>query len=214
MTNANLTHLVIVADRSGSMASIAKDMNGGIHELLKEQTAQPGDLVVDIVTFDDTVEKVLTNVRLTRKSLALAAEVIKPRGRTALNDALGGAISDLSASIAATEEDERPGKVIFVVVTDGYENASREWTTDQVGQLVDAQRAQGWEFVFLAANIDAFAAAQAYGFNPNQTMSYVANAHSVANAYGTASSLIARSRAGGDAEFSDMDRKIVGGSAT
>lgn len=205
MTDPTLTRLVIIADRSGSMRPIQDDMNGGIRQLLAEQAAIPG-VVVDVVTFDHEVEYPFTGVRPDD----IKTDIIQARGRTALNDAVGLTISKLGAELSSLAEDDRPGHVIMVVVTDGHENASQEYTTEQVRQMVTMQTDQyGWVFLYLAANVDAFATGAAFGYAPGQTLSYAPTSKGAAGAFATASSGITRSRLDQDADFTDAERQAA-----
>lgn len=206
MTNPDLTRLVIVADRSGSMHGIAGDMNGAIRELLAEQAAQPGTLVVDIVTFDTVVEYPYTGVQ----PAAVTDDIIRPRGSTALNDAVGLTIAKLGAELSSLAEDDRPGHVIVVVVTDGMENASREYTTAQVKAMVEEQTGKwGWTFLYLAANVDAFATGAGYGFAAGQTMQYAPTARGAGQTISVAGDSITRTRSGLNADFTDDEREAA-----
>lgn len=208
MTDQNLTLLALIADRSGSMSSIARDMNGGIATLLAEQGRQPGALAVDIWTFDDKVEHPFDWVRPDD----VKADIIVPRGRTALNDAVGQAIVSIGERLAAMDEDDRPAKVIVCVVTDGAENASTEYTNERVLELVKTQTEQyGWEFMYLAANVDAFATGHQYGFAKGQTMSYGATSQGASSSLAAASAGITRSRLGQAADFTDAERQKAEG---
>lgn len=204
MTDPNLTLIVLVADRSGSMASIAADMNGGIRSMLAEQASQPGTCIVDIWTFDSTVEHPYDWVRPDD----VKADVILPRGSTALNDATGTAIVSVGERLASLDEEDRPGKVIFVIVTDGMENSSREYSHEQVRTLVTTQTdSYGWEFLYLAANVDEFATGAQYGYSANQTLGYAATSGGAQSAVAVASAGITRSRLGGAADFTDAERQ-------
>lgn len=208
MTDQNLTLLALIADRSGSMSSIAKDMNGGIATLLAEQAKLPGALAVDIWTFDDHVEHPFDWVRPDD----VKVDVILPRGRTALQDAVGSAIVSIGERLASMDEDDRPAKVIVCVVTDGHENASREYTLERVRDLITMQTERyGWEFMYLAANVDAFATGGAYGFRAGQTMSYAPTSQGADAVIATASAGITRSRLGQTADFTDAERAQAGG---
>jgi hypothetical protein len=207
MTDSSLTHLAIVADRSGSMNGIHTDMNGAIRQLLAEQAKLPGAVIVDITTFDTTVEFPFVGVRPDD----VKVDVIVPRGSTALNDALGMSIVRLGERLAALDEDDRPGKVIFVVVTDGMENASREYSDAQVKALVTEQTEKwGWEFLYLAANVDAFATGRGYGFGHAQTISFAADSDGTQSVVAAASGYVTRSRSGLVADFTDEEREAAG----
>jgi uncharacterized protein YegL len=172
VTDPNYTHVGFVVDRSGSMSRIAKDMNGGIQQTLADLAKQDGTIKVDIATFDNDVEFVHTDAHPSH----ITDDLVVPRGTTALNDAIGQMVNRLGNKFRTMPEEKRPSKVIVVVVTDGMENASREYTAAQVKQMVEEQTNQwGWTFQYLAANVDAFATGAQYGFAPNQTMSYVAS---------------------------------------
>jgi uncharacterized protein YegL len=207
MTKQNYTHLVLIVDRSGSMENIAADMNGSIRTLLREQSEVPGDITVDVVTFDNEIETPYTDV----DPLDVQEDVIVPRGSTALNDAVGSTIVRLGEKFKNMDETMRPDKVIICICTDGMENASREYTTKQVQAMVSKQREEWqWEFIFLAANIDAFATGRGYGFAKGSTQSYAATPQGVADVYATASAGITRSRLGGDTTFTEAERQSAG----
>jgi uncharacterized protein YegL len=203
VTDKNYTHLLLIADRSGSMYSIVDDMNGGIKTLLEEQAKEPGKIVVDIVTFDTIIEHAYKGVA----PGDVQGPVINPRGSTALNDATGFAITELGERLAKMPEDERPGLVLVVIVTDGEENASREYTTDQVKALVERQTSEyGWQFVFLAANIDAFAAAGAYGIAKGSTMNFAPSSAGMSSMYTNTSRKMSASRS---ATANSVDNRLT-----
>lgn len=207
MTDPNLTRLVILADRSGSMQGIQSDMNGAIRQLLAEQAKEPGAILVDVVTFDTHVEHPYTGVRPDD----IKSDIIVARGGTALNDALGEAIVRLGEELANTAEDDRPGHVIFVVVTDGEENSSREYTATQVKAMVEEQIDKwGWTFMYLAANVDAFLTGASYGFRPGQTISYAADRDGTQSVIATASAGVTRTRSGLATDFTDEEREAAG----
>lgn len=168
MTDSNYTALLIVLDRSGSMGSIRDDMVGGLEQLLRTHATEPGLLRVDIVTFDDQIEVTHHFADPTDVSVDLV-----PRGMTALHDAMGYAINGFGAQLAALPEHARPGNVQVIVVTDGYENASKEYTAEAVRQLVVEQTETfGWDFVFLGADQDAVLTAGALGIAAGKAMTY------------------------------------------
>ena len=168
MTNKDLTQLLVIVDRSGSMASSKNDMIGGLDEFFKSQTEVEGECVVDYVQFDSEYEVVFTD-----RPVGYAKAVLEPRGATALLDAIGKGVTDLGAKLRLRKEADKPGTVIVVVVTDGYENASREWSSDTVKALIKQQEDEwNWEFTFLGANIDAVAVGQQFGFNVGNSMTY------------------------------------------
>ena len=175
MTDPNYTALLIVLDRSGSMSSIRDDMVGGLEQLLHTHAAEPGLLTVDIVTFDDRIE--VTHHFADPREVAVE---LVPRGMTALHDAMGHAINGFGAQLAALPEHARPGNAQVIVVTDGYENASKEYTAEAVRRLVVTQTETfGWDFVFLGADQDAVLTAGALGIAAGKAMTYARGTENV-----------------------------------
>ena len=208
MTDDNYTHLALIVDRSGSMKSIATEVNGAIKQLLKDQAAEPGVLKVDVAIFDTIVEFVATDA----DAEALAErDFVEPRGLTALNDAIGQMINRLGNKFKTMAEGQRPGKVIIVIATDGMENSSREFSAAQVKEMVTEQTDKwSWTFIYLAANVDAFATGGGYGFAAGQTISVAGSGQSFAAAYGSTSNLITRTRSGLSTEYTEEERQAAG----
>ena len=203
MTDPNYTALLLVIDRSGSMKSIRDDMIGGLTTLLQKQAVEPGLTTVDVVIFDDEIET--TAVLADPATLQIA---LQPRGSTALLDAIGLAVSGFGARLAAIPEHARPGTVVVVVATDGLENASREWTSAAVQQLLTQQREQyGWDFVFLGANQDAITTGQSLGFAPGSSIDFAASPSGVHEVTDSASRYLSSRRAGQAAAFTDEERR-------
>lgn len=168
MTDANYTHLLFVVDRSGSMAPVAEDMIGGINTVFDEQAEAEGKCLVDYVQFDSIYEVVFED-----RPVDKARAVLTPRGGTALLDAVGRAATDLGRKLRNLPEDQRPGTVMVVVVTDGYENSSREWTAESVKALIKNQEDKyNWQFTFLGANMDAVAVGANFGFHAHNSLTY------------------------------------------
>jgi uncharacterized protein YegL len=205
----NYTHICLVVDRSGSMMTIYKDMNGAILQLMQEQVdAQIGDITVDVITFDSDIEVVYESVN----PADVIGNVIVPRGSTALNDAIGFAINRLGNKFKIMSEQSRPDKVIVVIVTDGGENASKEYSQAQVKAMVEEQTTKwNWTFMYLAANVDAFGTGAGYGFDATNTMGYVATASGTHGSYSGLSSNITRTRSGLDSGFTDEEREVANG---
>lgn len=159
MTKENYTHLTLVVDRSGSMTSVLTDAQSGIDTLLEEQFALDLPFTLSLIEFDTEISNVATMTK-SRPEYKL-----KPRGFTALFDAIGKGITQTGAHLRALPEDERPGTVLFVIVTDGYENASREYSGNAIKKLVEEQREKyNWQFQFIGADESALQG-QALGFN-------------------------------------------------
>lgn len=175
MTDSYYTAVLIVLDRSGSMAGIRDDMVGGLEQLLRTHAAEPGLLTVDIVTFDDRIEVSHHFANPSEVSVELV-----PRGMTALHDAMGYALNGFGAQLAALPEHARPGNVQVIVVTDGYENASKEYTAETVRRLVVTQTdTYGWDFVFLGADQDAVLTAADLGIAAGKAMTYARGSENV-----------------------------------
>lgn len=206
MTDPNYTHLMLIADRSGSMQGVHTDVNGAIKKMMEEQAALEGKILVDVIVFDSTIDVVHESVDPT----AVSGDVIEPRGSTALNDAIGMGITRLGRKLSIMAEDARPSNVVVVIATDGMENASREYSTDQVKALVTEQTEKwGWTFIYLAANVDAFGTGGGYGFNAATTMSMAGSGAGMSNGYWSASASVTRTRSGLSADFTDEEREAA-----
>lgn len=146
MTQSNYTHLTLVVDRSGSMQSISDDAQGGITQLINEQFAEDGTLTITMVEFDEQFNDVA------RMATEPFEYQLRPRGSTALLDTVGREVTRTGEDLAALPEDKRPSRVLFVIVTDGQENASTEYTLETVRAAINRQRISfGWEFQFIGA---------------------------------------------------------------
>lgn len=202
MCDPNYTHLSVLVDRSGSMTSMRDDMIGGLKSLFAEQSEIDGKCLVDYAQFDTEYEQVLSSVLV-----ASAEPVLNPRGGTALLDALGRSINDLHTKIKALPKAERPANVVFIVVTDGYENSSREFNKKQIAELIKTKESElEWDFVFLGANMDAVGEGATIGVRKGSSLTY--DSANVGQTYANVSSYVTRSRSGviGNA-FTDDERK-------
>jgi uncharacterized protein YegL len=168
----NLTELVMILDRSGSMCGLESDTIGGYNSMLRKQREADGEVLVSTVLFDDRSEVLYDRVPL-EKMPQMTREEYYVRGCTALLDAVGGAIHHIGNVHKYAREEDRPEKTIFVITTDGLENASREYTYDRVKKMVERQKEKyGWEFLFLGANIDAIETAGRFGISPDRAANY------------------------------------------
>lgn len=202
MTDSNYTALLVVLDRSGSMSSIKTDMVGGLETMLTEQAALPGLVTVNIVTFDNQIEQ--THSFADPQAVKV---VLEPRGGTALYDALGWSINQFGSALAALPEHARPGTVQVVVVTDGHENASREYRADTIKSLIEQQQADyNWDFTFLGANQDAVLAARSIGIKDGDALTFDAEAGSVHRSSRMMSEKLRRSRRGDRTGFTAAER--------
>jgi len=159
-----MTEIICVLDRSGSMQTILDDAIGGFNRLLQDQQAMTeGRAVMTIVLFDDRYEVVAENKPVAEVQ-PFTRETYRPRGLTALLDAVGQTIDRVGERYAAMPEHQRPGKVLFVILTDGQENCSRRYGHDQVATMVQHQTdTYQWEFMYLSADINAFNDAKGLG---------------------------------------------------
>lgn len=161
----DLTELVFILDRSGSMSGLEHDTIGGYNSFLKKQQAQPGACLVTTVLFDDKYELLHDRVSLSGIT-PMTEHNYFPRGCTALLDAVGRTIDKIGNEQSQVPEEERPEKTLFVITTDGLENVSREYTLGQVRGMVAGKQKTGWEFLFLGADIDAVSVAGGMGIPP------------------------------------------------
>jgi len=168
-----LVEMVFILDRSGSMRGLESDTIGGFNSLIEKQKAQAGDAVISTVLFDDQFD-VIHHRRDLKTLPALTTQQYYVRGSTALIDAIGRSIRKITHVHQQLGQDNVPEKTIFVITTDGQENASREFNNHQVKRLVSEQQEKhGWEFLFLGANIDAFATAEGFGIRRDRAANYV-----------------------------------------
>ena len=168
----NLTELVMILDRSGSMQGLESDTIGGYNSMLRKQQKTEGEVLVSTVLFDDVSEVLFDRVPLQKLPMMTENEYYV-RGCTALLDAIGGAIHHIGNVHKYAREEDRPEKTIFVITTDGMENASRRYSYDKVKQMVERQKEKyGWEFLFLGANIDAIETAGRFGIAPDRAANY------------------------------------------
>jgi hypothetical protein len=209
---AGYTDINMVLDRSGSMESIKTETINGVNTFLEKQKELPGSASFTLAQFDNYYEVVHGGVDI-QFVPPLTDQTFFPRGTTALWDAIGRTIVDTGKRLESMPEAERPEKVIFVIMTDGFENASQEYkTADTINRMITHQReTYNWEFVFLGANQDAIAAAQKIGITRAAAMTYGANTVGVKAVMDSLNANVASYRSGGIAgqpfAFNDEDRK-------
>lgn len=179
----NLTDITVVLDRSGSMSSIVEDTIGGFNTFVRGQKEAPGSAHLTLVQFDDQYEVNYTAKDI-QKVQELNKETFVPRGMTALYDAIGKTINSTGERLRKMAEKDRPAKVIFVILTDGGENSSREYRLDKIKEMITHQESKySWEIVYLGANQDAFAVGQSLGVQFSKTMSWHASSAGVKGVY-------------------------------
>ena len=206
MTNPSKTEIVFIIDRSGSMSTIKTDMEGGFRSFIADQRKLPGECVVSLYQFDTLYEPVFENVDVQK----VPEYTLDPRGMTALLDAIGRTINDVGSRLSKLSEDERPGKVVVVIITDGQENSSREFTSERVKDMIEHQRSKfSWQFAFLGANIDSFSVGASLGINAASTMDYAASSAGTQAMYGTLARSIGsyRTTSSTSLSFDDSDDK-------
>ena len=175
-----MTELVFILDRSGSMGGLEKDTIGGFNSLLERQRKEPGTAVVSTVLFDN--ESVVIHDRVDISQVPeLTEREYYVRGCTALLDAVGGAIHHIGNVHKYARKEDVPEKTLFVITTDGMENASHRYTYEQVRRMLECRKAEyGWEFLFLGANIDAAKEAGKFGIDPAMAADYHCDARGTA----------------------------------
>lgn len=190
------TEIVVLLDRSGSMRAMQEEAIGGFNHFLEDQKKEPGEARITLVQFDHVYELSYSGVPVA-EARPLTPESYQPRGTTAYLDALGKVINDTGSRLAALPEEQRPNKVLVIVITDGMENASSEFTTQQVLEMVKRQReVYKWDFMFMASNEDALAHAQRLGVGC--TPKYDATKAGTRAAFCCISQLVSSYRAGKD----------------
>ena len=208
MSDPNYTALMLIIDRSGSMSSIRDDMVGGLNGLLEEQKKQPGLLTVSVVSFDNAVE-------LPHRMAAPSGVTVEldPRGATALYDAMGFGINTMASDIDALPEHAKPSTVQIIVVTDGEENASGEYSGKLIKKLVtEKTKSENWDFVFLGANQDAVMKAAELGIGEGSALTYDAGSEGVQNMASSANRYMSDRRQNSKAAFSPEERRKSSGS--
>lgn len=184
-TNNNITELVFILDRSGSMAGLEGDTIGGFNSLIEKQKKQGGKCYVSTVLFDHLTDVIHDRVEL-ENIKPMTNEDYYVRGCTALIDAIGGAIHHIGNIHKYAREEDVPEHTMFVIMTDGYENASHIYTSDKVKAMIKRQKEKyGWEFLFIGANIDAVETAKHFGINEDRAVNYHADSQGTSVVYDT-----------------------------
>ena len=203
-----MTELVFILDRSGSMAGLEKDTIGGFNAMLEKQRKEPGDAVVSTVLFDTRVEVIHDRVALADVP-DLTDREYYVRGCTALLDAVGGAIHHIGNVHKYARREDVPEKTLFIITTDGMENASRRYTYDKVRRMIEHEKEKyGWEFLFLGANIDAAAEAKRFGIDESMAANYHCDEEGTALNYEVISEAITSVRACAAPLSADWKKKI------
>lgn len=190
-----VTELVFILDRSGSMTGLEKDTIGGFNSMIEKQKREEGEALVSVVLFDHETEVIYDRVPIAQVK-PMTTEQYYTRGLTALMDAMGGAIHHIKTIHKYAREEDRPEKTIFIITTDGYENASRKYSSEKVKKMVEHEKEKyGWEFLFLGANIDAVKTAGDIGIESNRAVDFVCDEEGTRLNYDVISDTVARVRA-------------------
>ncbi len=190
----NTTELVFILDRSGSMRGLEKDTIGGFNAVIDRQRKQEGECYVSTVLFDGVTEVIHDRLKLSEIP-AMTEKEYYVRGCTALVDAIGGAIHHISNIHKYARPEDVPEHTVFVITTDGYENASHRYSSGQVKKMIEEKKKKGWEFLFLAANIDAVQTAAQYGIGPDRAVDYHADSVGTKMVFDTVSETVGLVRA-------------------
>ena len=196
------THISAIIDRSGSMSSIKTDTEGGFNTFVADQKALPGTATLSLTIFDDVIQLVHDMVDIQD----VPHFHLHPRNMTAMLDAIGVTITNLGEKLAKMDESERPEKVLVVIVTDGQENSSKEYSFARIKEMIKEQHdTYQWEFIFLGANQDAVLAGEQIGISRGKSMSYATTKAGVGSTYGSMSKMSASFRSmSADAKLEDF----------
>ena len=191
----NITELVFILDRSGSMSGLEADTIGGFNSLIEKQKQQEGECFVSTILFDNDSEVIHDRVRLADVK-PMTDRDYSVRGCTALLDAIGGAIRHIAHIHKYARPEDVPEHTVFVITTDGMENASRRYDADRVRRMIEHEKEKyGWEFLFLAANIDAVTTARRFGISESRSVNYHADRRGTGIIYDTVAEAVCNVRA-------------------
>lgn len=194
-TNNNITELVFILDRSGSMSGLESDTIGGFNAMIQKQKKEAGEAYVSTVLFDNMSEVLHDRVPL-KKVPKMTGKDYTVRGCTALIDAIGGAIHHIGNIHKYARPEDVPAHTMFVITTDGMENASTRYSSDEVKKMIERQKEKyGWEFLFIGANIDAVQTAAQFGIGKDRAVNYRADSRGTQVLYDTISAPISAVRA-------------------
>ena len=190
----NITELVFILDRSGSMSGLETDTIGGFNGMIESQKKEDGKAYVTTVLFNQKSVRIHDRVSLAQIA-PMTAKEYTVGGMTALMDALGDTIRHISDIHRYIRPEDVPAKTVFVITTDGLENASRRYSSDEVKKLITAKQKEGWEFLFLGANIDAVETAKKFGIREDRAVNYHSDAAGTALNYEVLSEAVSCVRA-------------------
>ena len=193
--NNNITEIVFILDRSGSMSGLEKDTIGGFNAMIENQKKQDGKAYVSTVLFDH--ESVVLHDRLPLEQIKpMTEDDYTVRGCTALLDAIGGAVKHIGNIHRYARPEDVPEHTMFVITTDGLENASRKYNSRDIKRLIESKKEEGWEFLFIGANIDAIETANDYGISADRAVNYNADSQGTGVVFEAVSETVAKFRGG------------------
>ncbi len=193
--NNNITEIVFILDRSGSMSGLEKDTIGGFNAMIEKQKKQDGKAYVSTVLFDH--ESVVLHDRLPLEQIKpMTEDDYTVRGCTALLDAIGGAVKHIGNIHKYARPEDVPEHTMFVITTDGLENASRKYNSRDIKRLIESKKEEGWEFLFIGANIDAIETANVYGISADRAVNYNADSQGTGVVFEAVSETVAKFRGG------------------
>lgn len=204
----DLTELVFILDRSGSMSGLESDTIGGFHSMIEKQKQEPGEALVSTVLFSSDSQVLHDRVALRNVPKMTERDYIA-MGSTALLDAIGGAIHHIENIHKYAREEDRPEHTLFIIITDGMENASRHYSLEKVRQMVKQQKEKyGWQFLFLGANIDAVQVAGRFGIGADHAVTYAGDSKGIQLNYEVVNEAICAVRAFAAPLNADWKRRI------
>lgn len=202
----DLTEVVFILDRSGSMSGLEKDTIGGFNSMIEKQKNEEGEAYISTVIFDDRSEVLYDRVPVSKVE-PMTDKQYYVRGSTALLDAIGGAIHHIANVHRYAREEDRPEKTLFIITTDGMENASRSYSYSEVKQMVEEEKEKyGWEFLFFGANMDVIGEAKSLGIDADRAFDYECSGDGIALNFQVFSRTISSFRKSKSRE--ELDRRI------
>ncbi len=206
MADNNLTELVFILDRSGSMSGLEKDTIGGFNGMIEKQKKEEGKAFVTTILFDDKIETLHDRADL-KEIQTLTDKDYTVRGMTALLDAVGSTINHISNIHKYARPEDVPAHTMFIITTDGMENASREFNYQKIKSLIEEKKQLGWEFLFIGANIDAVTEGAKLGISAERAVRYASDSIGTRTLYENISAPISQMRS--NQKISDVWRKNI-----
>jgi len=193
--NKNITEVVFILDASGSMYHLTSDTIGGFNAMLKKQKETEGQVLVNVVTFNSQARTIIDRVPIDRVP-EMSEKDYQANGSTALLDAIGSTIDHISTIHKYIRKEDVPGQTLFMITTDGYENASRQYSRHDIRKLIEKKKQAGWEFVFMGATEDAIETAASYGIGEDKAVRFVSDEVGTARNYEAMDKCITMARCG------------------